>query len=239
MKLLLKIIILLLSFTFSNCNKKSEDIDYTNRAKFLFLNIVHKGYHKDGKYFLSGCSESFGGLEKEIKKNDKFNGYGGMHGEAMIFKAEDLTKDSLVFSFEQHFSQRSKQPIERGRFSIRCFEEKDIILDFKIEGIQVNKEGAKKHISEGKFYRIIPKDFSPQKNGVQKYLDACTKDAISKYGFQEYHFADCIPIEKCYQKIEEYNDTIFNHLVQLPKNNFKDFESMNIAFEEEIINCRK
>lgn len=239
MKLFLKIIILLLSFTFSNCNEKKREINYVYLAKYQFSNIVNKGYQKDGKYFLSGCSEWFGGLEKEIKKDDKLRGYGGLHGEGIIFTVEELNKDSLTFSFEQRFSQRSKQPIERGRFSIPCFKEKDILLDFKIEGIQVNKEAAEKHISEGKIYRIIPKDFSPQKNGVQKYLDACEKEAILKFGFQEYYYTKCIPIEKCFQKIQEYNDTVFYHLSQLSNYDFKDFESMNIASVEYFENCKK
>lgn len=76
MKLLLKTIILLLPFTFSNCKKKK--IDYVYLAKNQLLGIIYKGYQKDDKYYLSGCSNWFGGLEKEIKKDDKFRGLNGM-----------------------------------------------------------------------------------------------------------------------------------------------------------------
>ena len=40
-------------------------------------------------------------------------------------------------------------------------------------------------------------------------------------------------LKNCFAK-----DTIFNHLAQLEKYDFKDFESMNIAFIENIENCR-
>ena len=241
MKLLKSIILLIILISCNSDKIERTDYQYSADTKKAFLNFVYKGYQKDGKYFLAGCSKFFGNLEKEIKLKDSFYGMPDHHSSIQYTVAE-LNSDSIKFKFESKFSHHSfgenKTSIGTGFFSIECFDGKDIIDSFKIEGDEVNKESAKKHIAEGKFYFLFKPENKINFSGTDYKKDDCWLNKNKKYGFVDFYISDCMPIEKYYKQLEEYNNTVFKHLLVTKELAFKDYKEMKRAFDNEVSECR-
>ena len=79
MKLLKSILLLILIYSCNGDEIERIDYQYSTIHKRGFLSIVHKGYQKDGKYFLTSCSRFFQQSGKEIKIGDSFNGMPDHH----------------------------------------------------------------------------------------------------------------------------------------------------------------
>ncbi len=224
-------------------SKIIERIDHqdSNDVKETFFNLVYKGYKKEGKYFLAGCSKFFGELEKEIKLNDSFYGTPDRHS-SIQYTVVNLNSDSIRFKFENNLGRHSfgdsKTSIGTGFFSIKCHNEKDIIGKLTIEGMTVNKETARRHIEEGKFYILFKPENKINFCGTDYEKDDCWKNKFEKFGFENYYITKCMPIDKYYEQLEEYNNTVFNYLSEMKSFEFKDYKEMKRAFDNEVNECR-
>lgn len=231
--------LILLLFIIVSCNQENigkVEYQYSNDEKDNFLHFVYKGYKKDGKYFLAGCSKFFGDLEKEINLNESFYGKPDKHS-SIKYKIVELNSDSIKIVFESNSSYRDKSSKRTGFFSIECHDEKDIINKFEIEGIEVNRELAKKNIEEGKIFFLFKPENKINFSGTDYLKDDCWKSKFKKYGFEDYYISECMPIEKYYQQMAEYNDEVFKYLSKSKKLAFKNYQEMRKTFDEEVNEC--
>ena len=235
---------IILLITLFSCNSEiieRTDYQYSTRMKKVFLNFAHKGYQKEGKYFLAGCSNFFGESGREINLEDSFEGPADHHS-TIQYTVTELNNDSIGFKYESKFRHHSfginKTSIETGFFSIVCHDEKDINSKLIIDGEEVSKETAKKHIAEGKFYFLIKPENKINFSGTNYKKDDCLRYIHEKYGFEDYFIADCGPIEKYYQQMNEYNNTVFNFLLKSKNWDFQDYKEMKRAVDEDVHKCR-
>ena len=228
----------------NSCKYERADSKSISYAKMDLLSKIYKVYEKDEKYYVIRCK--FNEKEKrerltELKKKQiiegNFFGFGGMN----IFEVKSLNKDSIIFKFKSPpYNSNSIPSIKQktGEFAIQCLKESDIRNETLIDGMEINKETAKVHIAEGKVYRLIELGSdNSEYSGLSTHKNDCRKKAEEKFGYQDYTLNGCLLTEQDLQKMYEYNNTVFNHLVETKEFEYENFWLLTRAFKKEFINC--
>ena len=118
--------------------------------------------------------------------------------------------------------------ISRGSFKIRCTGRKDSIR-LTVNGLAINAETARKHITVGKLYLI------------NRYIDGitneCCKEVSTKYGFTPYNVGILLPSDYYEKKIEEYNDVVFEYLKEKKVLKFQYLFELEREYRVEFHKC--